>query len=47
MSADHWLDAPGIDQSTLYEGNSILRGGRDPRVDPAPAADRRRQTIIE
>jgi uncharacterized protein len=47
ISADHWLDAPGIDQSTLYEGNSILRGGRDPRVDPAPAADRRRQTIIE
>ncbi len=47
ISADHWLDAPGVDQSTLYEGNSILRGGRDPRVDPAPPADRRRQTIIE
>jgi hypothetical protein len=47
MSADHWLDAPGIDQTNVYEGNSILRGGRDPRVDPAPAAERRRQTIIE
>jgi uncharacterized protein len=47
MSAVHWLDASGIDQTTLYEGNSILRGGRDPRVDPAPAAERRRQTIIE
>ena len=47
MSADDWLKAPGIDQTTLYEGNSILRGGRDARVDPAPAAERRRQTIIE
>ena len=25
-----WLDPSGIDQRTLFEGNSILRGGRDP-----------------
>lgn len=28
-----WLSPPPIDQRTLYEGNSILRGGREPRVD--------------
>jgi predicted metal-dependent TIM-barrel fold hydrolase len=28
-----WLSPPPIDQRTLYEGNSILRGGREPHVD--------------
>ncbi|MFD2437871.1 hypothetical protein [Modicisalibacter luteus] len=28
-----WLDPPGIDQRTLFEGNSILRGGREPRIE--------------
>jgi uncharacterized protein len=47
MSEDDWLNLPGIDQRTVYEGNSILRGGRDPQIDPAKPADRKRQTIIE
>jgi len=26
-----WLDPPSIDQRTLYEGRSVLRGGQEPR----------------
>jgi hypothetical protein len=33
MREDDWLNPPAIDQRTLYEGNSILRGGREPRVE--------------
>jgi len=33
MSEDDWLNPPAIDQRTVYEGNSILRGGRDPLVE--------------
>lgn len=33
-----WLDPPDIDQRTLYEGNSILRGGREPRIGRAGKA---------
>jgi hypothetical protein len=47
MSDDHWLSAPGIDQTTLYEGNSILRGGRDPDIRRPQPVDRKRQPIIE
>ena len=32
MSEDDWLNPPPIDQRTLYAGNSILRGGRDPLI---------------
>ena len=32
MAADDWLNPPDIDQTTLYEGNSVLRGGQEPRV---------------
>lgn len=28
----HWLGGTSIDQRALYEGNSILRGGREPEV---------------
>ncbi len=28
-----WLDPAPIDQRTLFEGNSVLRGGQEPRVD--------------
>lgn len=28
MKEEHWEDAPDIDQSQLFSGNSILRGGR-------------------
>ncbi len=33
MSADHWEKNAGIDQRQLFEGNSILRGGQEPRID--------------
>jgi hypothetical protein len=33
MREEDWLSPPGVDQRTLYEGNSILRGGRDPVVE--------------
>ncbi|KFF48347.1 hydrolase TatD [Gammaproteobacteria bacterium MFB021] len=40
MHESDWLDPPEIDQRTLYEGNSILRGGREPRIEhPRQAAD--------
>ncbi len=39
MREDDWLDPAAIDQRTLYEGNSILRGGREPRIEK-PAARR-------
>jgi len=32
MSEEDWLNPPAIDQRTLYEGNSILRGGREPVI---------------
>ena len=32
MSDEDWLNPPPIDQRTLFSGNSILRGGRDPVV---------------
>ncbi|MCG7602014.1 TatD family hydrolase [Halomonas sp. McH1-25] len=41
-----WLDPPGIDQRTLFEGNSILRGGREPRID-APGKQRGDSLLIE
>jgi predicted metal-dependent TIM-barrel fold hydrolase len=33
MKEDDWLSPPPIDQRTLYEGNSILRGGREAKVE--------------
>jgi predicted metal-dependent TIM-barrel fold hydrolase len=35
IAESDWLTGPGIDQRGLYEGNSILRGGRDARVTAA------------
>jgi len=32
MAEDDWLNPPPIDQRTLYAGNSILRGGREPVI---------------
>lgn len=34
MKEEDWLNAPGIDQTEKYTGNSILRGGQTGRVDP-------------
>ena len=33
IKEDDWLNPPAIDQRNLYEGNSILRGGRDAMVE--------------
>ena len=32
MAASDWLEPPAVDQRTLYEGNSVLRGGQEPRI---------------
>jgi hypothetical protein len=37
MKEEDWLDPPPIDQRTLYMGNSVLRGGQEPRIEPAPS----------
>ena len=47
MSEDDWLSPPAIDQRTVYEGNSILRGGRDPLVEDAPAERSKQDLLIE
>jgi uncharacterized protein len=33
MREADWLEPEAIDQRTLYQGNTILRGGQSPRVD--------------
>ena len=33
MDEQHWLAPAAIDQRTLYEGNSVLRGGQTPRIE--------------
>lgn len=33
MAEGDWLSPPAIDQRTLFEGNSVLRGGQEPRVE--------------
>jgi uncharacterized protein len=38
MREQHWLEPLPVDQRTLYEGNSILRGGQTPRIE-APRRD--------
>jgi predicted metal-dependent TIM-barrel fold hydrolase len=45
MRESDWLDPAAIDQRTLYEGNSVLRG-QAPRVD-APATDPEAELIIK
>jgi predicted metal-dependent TIM-barrel fold hydrolase len=36
MKEEDWLDPMTIDQRALYEGNSILRGGREPKIGEVP-----------
>ncbi len=36
MKESDWLNPPAIDQRTLFEGSSVLRGGQDPRVEETP-----------
>ncbi len=45
MSEDDWLNPMPIDQRTLYAGNSILRGGREPVI--AESASRRTLDELE
>lgn len=33
MKEEDWESAPGVDQSRLFEGNSVLRGGQAARVE--------------
>ena len=35
MNEEDWLNPPPIDQRTLYEGSSVLRGGQTPKVEQA------------
>ena len=40
MDERHWRAPAAIDQRTLYEGNSVLRGGQTPRIEqPGRPAD--------
>ena len=32
MAENDWLSPAAIDQRTLFEGNSVLRGGQEPRI---------------
>ncbi len=46
MKESDWLSPPAIDQRTLYEGNSILRGGREPVIEE-PGTQRRKGLTID
>ena len=46
MAEDDWLNPPEIDQRTLFEGNSVLRGGREPVIEE-PGSARRGKLEIE
>jgi hypothetical protein len=43
MDEKDWLDPAPIDQRTLYMGNSVLRGGQEPKIGPARPRDGRLQ----
>lgn len=47
MHEDDWLNPEAIDQRTVYEGNSILRGGREPVVQEAAVTRNKNKLIIE
>jgi len=47
MNENDWLNPAPIDQRTVYEGNSILRGGRDPLVEDAAVKRNADNLIIE
>ena len=46
MQESDWLEPAAIDQRTLFEGNSILRGGREPRIE-LPDERRNRSLYID
>jgi predicted metal-dependent TIM-barrel fold hydrolase len=47
MKEDDWLRPPAVDQRTLYEGNSVLRGGRDPVIQEPSRTERREKIVVE
>lgn len=47
MKEEDWLNPPAIDQRTVYEGNSILRGQREPVVEEAREKHTLNNLIIE
>ena len=47
MHEDDWLNPTAIDQRTMYEGNSILRGGREPMVQETAVKRNANELIIE
>jgi hypothetical protein len=47
MQEDDWLNPPAVDQRTLYEGNSILRGGREPVIKEPAHTGHREKLVIE
>jgi predicted metal-dependent TIM-barrel fold hydrolase len=46
MKESDWLNPPAIDQRNLYEGNSILRGGREPKIEDAKQPRRSMDDLI-
>ncbi len=47
MKEGDWLNPPAVDQRTLYEGNSILRGGREPHIEERKLRRVEEKLIIE
>jgi hypothetical protein len=47
MQESDWLNPPAIDQRTLYEGNSVLRGGREPLLEEPKSRHGLEELIIE
>ena len=47
MKEEDWLNPQAIDQRAVFEGNSILRGGREPRVEERNSRRTMDDLIIE
>jgi uncharacterized protein len=47
MKEEDWLNPVAIDQRAVFEGNSILRGGREPKVDDGKGRRSMDNLIIE
>jgi len=47
MQEEDWLNPVAIDQRAVFEGNSILRGGREPRVEEQKSRRTMDDLIIE
>jgi hypothetical protein len=47
MKEEDWLNPVAIDQRAVFEGNSILRGGREPKVDAGKSRRTMDDLIIE